>query len=320
MNARLPPVTIVIPARPGTTDLEAVSASRELEYPGDPIEILVARGRQPSVQRNLAVREARGEWIYFLDDDSCPERGNLVRAATLLERPDVGVIGGPALCTEGASGLERMFQEVMGSWLASGPSRARYRAVGEVRETGEKELILCNLLMRKRVFLEAGGFDEALYPNEENALMDTLRKRGVRLLYDPAFRVRRRPRRTLGAFARMVFGYGRGRAEQFRLHPTRGSLMNFVPPLFCLYLLATPWLPGLLRWGWAVYGSALLWQAAAARGLNPMQRMGIPPLIFLSHIGYGCGFWRGLTRRFPRPGSAGEIGRVELERVPTGRA
>ena len=26
--------------------------------------------------------------------------------------------------------------------------------------------------------------------------------------------------------------YGRGRAEQFRLHPTPGSALNFVPPLF----------------------------------------------------------------------------------------
>jgi len=31
--------------------------------------------------------------------------------------------------------------------------------------------------------------------------------------------------------------YGRGRAEQFRLHPTPGSAMNFVPPLFVLYLV-----------------------------------------------------------------------------------
>jgi hypothetical protein len=36
----------------------------------------------------------------------------------------------------------------------------------------------------------------------------------------------------------MLLNYGRGRAEQFRLHPTPGSILNFVPPLFCLYLLA----------------------------------------------------------------------------------
>src|SRR5436190_1523930 len=81
------------------------------------------------------------------------------------------------------------------------------------------------------------GFDESLYPNEENALIDDLQKRGRILLYDPELIVYRRPRSTLKAFTKMLATYGRGRAEQFRLHPTIGSALNFIPPLFCLYLL-----------------------------------------------------------------------------------
>src|SRR5207253_2896434 len=80
-------------------------------------------------------------------------------------------------------------------------------------------------------------FNEALYPNEENALMDELQKRGGKLIYDPEFFVYRRPRASLRAFAKMLMTYGRGRAEQFRLHPTAGSMLNFVPPLFCVYLV-----------------------------------------------------------------------------------
>src|SRR6185369_12354385 len=133
--------------------------------------------------------------------------------------------------------LEQVFALVLGSWLAFGPSRARYAAVGAVRASGEKELILCNLMARRDAMLESGGFNEALYPNEENALMDELQKRGGKLIYDPEFIVHRRPRSTLKAFAKMLMTYGRGRAEQFRLHPTFGSVLNFVPPLFCLYIL-----------------------------------------------------------------------------------
>src|SRR5512136_1687945 len=70
--------------------------------------------------------------------------------------------------------------------------------------------------------------------------MDAIIARGDKLLYDPEFIVYRRPRRTLKAFARMLMTYGRGRAEQFRLHPTFGSALNFIPPLFCTYVLATP--------------------------------------------------------------------------------
>ena len=130
--------------------------------------------------------------------------------------------------------LEQVFALVLASWLAFGPSRARYAPVGQVRETSEKELILCNLMARREPLLELGGFNEALYPNEENALMDELQKRGGKLIYDPELLVHRRPRSSLRAFARMLMTYGRGRAEQFRLHPTLGSALNFVPPLFCV--------------------------------------------------------------------------------------
>jgi succinoglycan biosynthesis protein ExoA len=313
MSDSLPQVTVVIPARHGQLDLHAVAASLLLDYPPSGVEILVARGNQPSAQRNMAAREAQGQWIYFLDDDSCPDPGNLRRALG-HDRPEVAGVGGPTLCPPNAPLLEQLFQAVMGSWLAFGPSRARYAPIGAVRETGEKELILCNLLMRKSTLLAAGGFDEALYPNEENALMDQIRAQGHRLIYDPQFTVGRRPRPTIRAFARMLFGYGRGRAEQFRLHPTFGSALNFLPPLFCLYVLATPLLPGTFRWPWLLYGAAVLCQVLVLPGLSFARRVAAIPLIFLSHIAYGLGFWYGLGTRLRRDRGAGWI-RVELERI-----
>ena len=140
----------------------------------------------------------------------------------------VQMVGGPNVCPREAPPLEQVFALVLASWVAFGPSRARYAAVGRVRETSEKELILCNLLARRQAMLELGGFNEALYPNEENALMDELQKRGGKLIYDPELLVHRRPRSSLKSFARMLMTYGRGRAEQFRLHPTLGSALNFV--------------------------------------------------------------------------------------------
>src|SRR2546429_72100 len=92
--------------------------------------------------------------------------------------------GDPALCPPESPALERVIALVMGSWLAFGPSRARYQAVGRLRETDEKELILCNLLARRSTLVEAGGFDEALYPNEENALMDAVQLPYRRPFYD----------------------------------------------------------------------------------------------------------------------------------------
>jgi len=318
----VPSVTVLIAARPGQAEIKAVAASRALDYPAGKLEIIVARGQQPSAQRNAALKAAHGDLIYFLDDDSAPDSGNLHRAVSHFNDPKVQMVGGPNLCPADAPPIEQVFALVLASWLAFGPSRARYAAVGQVRETSEKELILCNLLARRQSMLDLGGFNEALYPNEENALMDELQKRGDKLIYDPQLIVHRRPRSNLKAFARMLMTYGRGRAEQFRVNPTPGSALNFVPPLFCLYLLALPFVLALIALAklylmpLLAYALAVLAQAAAlAAGGKLLRSLAAIPLIVLTHILYGLGFWRGLFTPLRRPGQR-PPGQVVLETVP----
>lgn len=321
MNETVPSVTVLIAARPDQAEVKAVAASCGLDYPAERLEIIVARGRQPSVQRNAALRAAHGELVYFLDDDSRPVPGNVRRAVSHFADPRVQMVGGPNLCPPEARPLEQVFARVLRSWLAFGPSRARYAAVGRVREASEKELILCNLLTRRKAVLDLGGFNEALYPNEENALMDELQKRGGKLIYDPQLLVYRRPRSSLKAFARMLLTYGRGRAEQFRLHPTFGSALNFAPPVLCLYLLALPFLLALpaLRWAClvplALYALALLAQGfVLLQGGQIRQSLAAIPLIVLTHILYGCGFWHGLFTPLKPPGSRPPV-EVVLETI-----
>ncbi len=315
MNNDLPSVTVVIAARPGQAQIQAVEAARALDYPAGKLEVIVARGRQPSAQRNAAIRAARGDLIYFLDDDSMPAPQNLRRAVGHFRDPKVQMAGGPNLCPSDAPGLEQVFALVLSSWLAFGPSRARYAKVGRPRPSSEKELILCNLVARRQPLLDLGGFNEALYPNEENALMDELQKRGGVLLYDPEIAVFRRPRSSLKAFAKMLLTYGRGRAEQFRLHPTPGSALNFVPPLFCLYLVIAPFLG---RVGLVPLVFYLLAVAGQGMVLIPtggvFRALAATPLVVLTHLLYGLGFWRGLFTRLAPPGQRREVA-VSLERL-----
>jgi cellulose synthase/poly-beta-1,6-N-acetylglucosamine synthase-like glycosyltransferase len=311
----LPTVTVIIAAPPNKADVLAVAAAHKLDYPPDKLEIILARGKQPSVQRNTALRAARGEIIYFLDDDSRPAPENIRRAVELFKNPEVKMVGGPNLCPLDSPAIEKAFSLTMGSWLAFGPSRARYCAVGSTRATSEKELILCNLLARRDAMLELGGFNELLYPNEENALMDELQKRGGKLIYDPGLIVHRRPRATFAAFCKMLRNYGRGRAEQFRLHPTFGSAPNFVPPLFCLFLLLLPALPAYLRWVLAAYGLAVFAQGVAVLPVKKWHWLPwIMSLIFVSHIFYGIGFWIGWLTN-PKPPAAAVAAEVRLEKL-----
>ena len=102
----------------------------------------------------------------------------------------------------------------------------------------------------------------------------------------------------------MLMSYGRGRAEQFRLHPTFGSAMNFVPPLFVLYFLGLivgsaflspePWTLFLLV-PFLTYWILLLVQTIiSASRFGIVRSMAAFPLLFATHVLYGIGFWRGL--------------------------
>lgn len=315
MNAPLPLVTIIIPTKPDLREIQAVGAALKLDYPKDRLEIIVARGTQPAVQRNKALREARGELVYFLDDDSIPEPGNLRRVTNWFNQPEVQIVGGPNLCPPEAPKLEQAFGMVMGALVAFGPSRARYCPVGKARSSSEKELILCNMIARREPLLKLGGFDEALYPNEENALMDEIQKQGGQMIYDPEFRIERRPRKTLKAFMKMLMTYGRGRAEQFRLHPTPGSALNLVPPLFCLYLPMALIFRGLWLWPLAFYALAVLAQTLTLRTPFGGRMARVAPLIVLTHLLYGAGFWKGLFTRLTPP-TVERANAVTLERVP----
>jgi hypothetical protein len=118
----------------------------------------------------------------------------------------------------------------------------------------------------------------------------------------------------------MLRTYGRGRAEQFRLHPTPGSALKFVPPLFCVYLvLLGPlaiWLGKIAFILLALYGIALLGQAVAlVPGAGLARTLGAIPLIVLTHIFYGVGFWRGLFTKLTTDKTTKPPMPVDLERV-----
>jgi hypothetical protein len=131
---------------------------------------------------------------------------------------------------------------VLGSYFGSMSARARYRALGEPRLSGEKELILCNLMIRRARFSALGGFREDLYPNEENEFLNRLQAAGGRLCYSPWAVVERPRRGTLAAFAAQAFNYGRGRMRQMRANFFKGDLVHLLPPAALVIAAALPWL------------------------------------------------------------------------------
>jgi len=291
----MPTFSFIIPVKPGGF-VAAVESLRHIAAPPDRFEVLIAEGCSPSRQRNAAANEAQGEIIYFLDDDSHVSPDCLTLCAEIMEDPDVAVAGGPSLTPSSDSLLQQLIGSALSSLLGAGAVRNRYRASGVTRSTTEKELILCNLAIRRSVFIDSGGFDERLYPNEENELLDRIVSRGMKLVHAPGMAVQRSQRRTLRLFIRQMFAYGRGRAQQ-TLIAGPGTIIGFAPLFFLLYLALLPLVPGnrlALAPLFAYLVLVLGFSVAAVIRSASLSRLLLIPLYPLMHISNGWGLLYGL--------------------------
>ena len=230
-------VSIIIPVKPGGT-VAACEHIKRLMPDDVSYEVLLAEGCAPSSQRNLAAREAGGEILYFLDDDALIAPKNFVYCCDGLRDPMVAVVGGPSLTPPGDNWLQQLFGYALASKMGSGAVCNRYRAKGNIRNTTDRELILCNLAIRRTIFEKLGGFNECLYPNEENEFLDRAVSAGYGLIYNPSMYVYRSQRQTLTAFVRQMFSYGRGRGQQ-TLISRSFSVTSFIPLFFVVYLVVT---------------------------------------------------------------------------------
>lgn len=294
--------SIIIPVKPGGY----VAACRHLKniMPDDiRYEILLAEGCAPSQQRNSAALEAGGDVLYFLDDDSLVNHENLDLCSDGMGDPDVAVVGGPSVTPVTDSWLQQLFGSALASPFGSGAVNNRYRVHGETRETTDKELILCNLAVRRSVFTDLGGFNECLYPNEENEFLERVTSAGYKLLHAPSMFVQRSQRQTLKAFIRQMFSYGRGRGQQ-TLITSSYSVTSFIPLFFVVYLTLIPiliksvlLLVPLVLYISAAFVSSLLVLRRTGRLLS-LLLIGLYPLM---HIVNGLGLMWGLIRGKPAP-------------------
>lgn len=307
-------ISIIIPVKPGG-EVRAFGPLRSVDYPDEAFEVLLAEGCSPSRQRNEAASMAEGEVLYFLDDDSMAASDCLQSISRHYEDSSVVAVGGPSLTLPTDSPMQKAFGLAFASIFGGGGVRTRYRKVGKARSTGDSELILCNLSFRRDRFIALGGFDERLYPNEENELMDRLVDSGGILIHDPDLAVSRSQRPTFRAFARQLFTYGRGRGEQSRIS---GSVkpIALAPALFLLYLASVPIVHK------PIYSIPLLCYLIlnaifsvleAGRGGYPILAPRLLAIFPTFHLCYGAGVLVGLA--FPRFRSPRESGEVKVSWV-----
>lgn len=310
-------VSIIIPVREINDYIrEAIPHHLRLDYPDyeilifpdEPSEETFPRTRiipsgktGPAEKRDMALEYAQGEIIAFIDDDAYPRPDWLKNAVAHFDDPSVGAVGGPAVTAENDGVLRQASGKVYESFLCSGGYTYRY-VPGKLMDA--EDLPSVNLIVRKDVFAQVGGYDSNFYPGEDTKLcLDIIKAAGKRIIYDPNVLVYHHRRKLFKEHLKQSNNYALHRGYFAKVLPdTSRKFVYFVPSLFVLGLAAGPVLALLLPPLWYLYSAVLLLYftllVASTIYLKDIRVWLLAIAgVFLTHVGYGIGFIRGLFSR-----------------------
>ncbi|MEM2587711.1 MAG: glycosyltransferase [Candidatus Bathyarchaeia archaeon] len=315
-------VSIIIPVKNSAGMLEKCLASiRRLDFPMDALEIIVVDGGSTdgsvevakrfgckvvfedkgiiSYARDIGVKHASGEFIAFTDSDCIVDRGWVRELLNCFGDDRVAAVGGPNLTPDDDTDFGKSVGDVL-AFLSEAGARYGLNA-GEVMEVYHNPT--CNVMYRRRVLEEVGGFNHRLVTVDDEELDYRIRRRGYRILYTPKAVVYHYRRRSWRSFAKMAFNYGLGRMQAIKLHRDMGRWFHYTPLAIILLIF--------LSLALSVVNSIFLISAFLALflggvgiaimslylslkiGRSPFRYFG---LIAIWFWGYGLGMLRGLMK------------------------
>jgi mycofactocin system glycosyltransferase len=239
-----PTVSVIIPVRNRPRELESCLLSLgKLDYPDHKLEIIVVddastdhtprivsdfparlisvkKRRQAPYCRNLAAKQANGEILAFIDSDCLADPLWLKELLSAFKDSRVAGVGGRVASWFEKTPLDRY--EGVKSSLIMGKRFAR-------SQENEKFFYVpsCNLLIRKNLFLELGGFKEELFVGEDVDLCWRMQDAGHLLEFRPVGTVFHKHRNRIKPFCLRRFDYGTSEPLLQKLHKSRGKKMVF---------------------------------------------------------------------------------------------
>jgi mycofactocin system glycosyltransferase len=273
-----PLVSIIIPVRNRPQEIsDCLSSLMQINYPKEKTEIIVLddasddhtpqvvaqfpvrliklqKNRQASFCRNLGARHAEGEILAFIDSDCLADPQWLRELVPAFREPALGAIGGWVDAVYEAKALD-CYEKVksalkMGAWFKRSQKTERFFYVPT-----------CNLLVKKDLFLNLGGFREELHVGEDVDFCWRLQDSGFLLDYRPVGKVYHKHRNQPLAFCIRRFDYGTSEPLLQRLHPLRIKQLWLPPPETLFWILFFTGVIAQSLWPLTVGGLLLLLRA-----------------------------------------------------------
>ncbi len=257
----------------------------------------------PAMKRNMAIRDAQGEILVFLDDDAFPQNNFLEILDKNFLNNNITAVGGPAITPENDGFWQKVSGAVFLSKLAGGYPE-RYVPTGKKKSIDDWPSV--NLSIRKDNFAQINGFNSSYWPGEDTKLcLDLVNKTEGKILYDPELIAYHHRRQGLLKHLKQVGNYGLHRGFFAKKFPkTSRKLMYFIPSFFLLFVviggivsLFSNILLGLYIIGWTIYFLSYIKIISDIKKYekNPLIILNSLYYILFTHLCYGLKFIQGFV-------------------------
>ena len=308
--------SIIIPVKYITDHLrETIKYCREVDYsdfeiivlPDDKVreefsavKFIPTGNITPSQKRDIGTKHSSGDILAFIDADAFPKKDWLKNASKYFKDESVGAVGGPGITPDDDDFLQKAGGEVYSSLLGGGKFTYRYKPQKKIEVDDFPSM---NLLVRKSVLEDIGGFKTNFWPGEDTILcLNITKKLKKKIIYAPDVVVYHHRRPLLIPHLLQVYSYASHRGFFAKKYPqTSLRLIFFIPSLFVIGLIAgliLSFYNAILR---NLYFSILIFYFliiifTTLNIKNFKMKLFVILGIILTHIVYGLGFIIGLAR------------------------
>ncbi len=241
-------VSIIIPTKNNIDVIEkCLTSLQNIDFPQDEFEIIIVDGHSTDgtveiakkygckvflenagtigYARDLGVKYASGSFVAFTDADCVCDRNWINELIRLFNGEKVAAVGGPNI----TPGDDTEFGKCVGNVLLFLSKLGARYGFKEEKITKVYHNPTCNVMYKKSVLEEVGGFNYRLITVDDEELDYRIRKMGYVLLYTPYAVVYHYRRSSWSKFARMAWNYGVGRMQAIKLHRNMGKWYYYTP-------------------------------------------------------------------------------------------
>jgi len=221
-----PFISVIIPARNEESTIgKCLDSLKNLNYPKELLEFIIindgstdktqdiaesynvnvikTEGVGPSAARNIGIEQAKGELVAFTDADCIVDKEWINQLLLGFNYDNIIGVGGEQKSPPDEIWFGRVVQDYLKLMGFIGGYTKSHKKITEVDHNPT-----CNVIYKKAVLEEVGGFLKGLWPGEDVELDYRIKKRGYNLAYNPDAVVFHYRPKTLMRFARMMQKYG----------------------------------------------------------------------------------------------------------------